>query len=41
MPGKDLTRISNIQRREIYLKPDGLAQKTLKLKFESVDTAEL
>ena len=41
MPGKDLTRISNMQRKEIYLRPDSLSQKTLKLKFESVDTAEL
>ncbi len=41
MPGKDINYQSNLQRKEMELKPDVLPQKTLKLKFESVDTAEL
>ena len=41
MPGKDINTKSDLQRREMLLRPSELPQKTLKLKFESVDTAEL
>jgi hypothetical protein len=41
MPGKDLTMKSDLQKKEMLLRPSELPQKSLKLKFESVDTAEL
>lgn len=41
MPGKDINQMSKLQRTEMLLCPDVLPDKRLKLKFESVDTAEL
>mmetsp|Transcript_17622 Transcript_17622/g.29755 ORF Transcript_17622/g.29755 Transcript_17622/m.29755 type:complete len:553 (-) Transcript_17622:917-2575(-) len=41
MPGKDINTPSNMQKVEINLRPDVVPEKTLTLKFESVDTEEL
>jgi hypothetical protein len=41
MPGKDINNPSIMQRVETNLKPDILPDKTLTMKFESVDTEEL
>ena len=41
MPGKDINSPSTMQRKEMILRPTVLPEKRLKLKFESVDTAEL
>ena len=41
MPGKDINQTSKLQRTEMLLCQEVLPDKRLKLKFESVDTAEL
>ena len=41
MPGKDIQKVSMLQRKEALLMPDVIPDKRLKMKFESVDTEEL